>query len=162
MIPRRNLLLGLALAATLGATWWASTLDQDEPAELAGQADPAPRARARPAAAPGGLALAALEAPRPALPELAGFLAPRSLQPPPPPPPPPPKPKAPPLPFRFVGALEEEDGRAVFLLEGNQVRMVRAGEALGSDYRVERITPAAVEFIYLPLKERQTLATARP
>jgi hypothetical protein len=162
MIPRRKLLLGLALAATLAATWWAASLEEGTPEPTAGDRASAvspSRSGGAPAAA---VSLASLDAPRPALPALPGFLQPRSLQPPPPPPPPASKPKAPPLPFRFVGAIEEGDGRAVFLLEGIQVRVVRAGDELGGQYRVERITPASVEFIYLPLKERQILATARP
>jgi hypothetical protein len=161
MIARRQLLLGGALAAALGAAWWASTLEQDTP-EPVGRSQ-MPRA-SRSAAAPTAPAasLAALDAPRPPLPEMPGLFEPRSLQPPPPPPPPPPKPQAPTLPFRFVGAVEEGGERSVFLLEGTQVHMVRAGDLLGSQYRVERITASSVEFTYLPLKERQILATTRP
>ena len=159
------MILGAALAATLAAVWWTSTLEQEADSPAAGGRAEAPR-RARPAAgtASSSATLAALEAARPALPEQSGLFHPHSLQPPPPSPPPasPPKPHAPPLPFRFVGALEEGGDRAVFLLEGTQVLMVRAGEQLGSQYRVERITPTSVEFTYLPLKERQILATARP
>lgn len=162
MIPRRKLVLGAALAATLGASWWASTLEQELPPEPAGRRGAAPRPVAAAGAPASAMSLSALDAPRPPLPELTGFFAPRSFQPPPPPPPPRARPTAPPLPFRYVGALEEEGGRAVFLLEGTQVRMVRAGDALGGQYRVDRITPAAVEFTYLPLQERQTLATGRP
>ena len=163
MIARRQIVLGAALLATVGAAWWASTLEQEEPESTSAvQRGEAPR-RNRPAAvaAPAG-SLAALDAPRPSLAEPPGLFAPRSLQPPPPPAPPPPKPQAPALPFRFVGAVEEGGERAVFLLEGTQVRMVRAGDQLGSQYRVEKITPSSIEFTYLPLKERQILATARP
>lgn len=162
MIQRRKRVLGAALAATLAAVWWASSLEQEADGPGTGGRADAPR-RTRPAAGTASPStLAALEAPRPALPEQSGLFQPHSLQPPPPPPPPPPKPQAPPLPFRFVGALEEGGDRAVFLLEGTQVFMVRAGEQVGSQYRVERITPTSVEFTYLPLKERQILATARP
>ena len=96
------------------------------------------------------------------MPEPPELFQPRSLQPPPLPPPPPSKPQAPTLPFRFVGALEEGGERSVFLLEGTQVHLVRAGDQLGSQYRVEKITPSSIEFTYLPLHERQILATARP
>lgn len=162
MIARRQLVLGVALAATLGAVWWASTLEQEPPAPPAGR-----RAAVAPAsprqATPGGgpVTLAGLDAPRVVLPEFSGFLQPKSLQPPPPPPPPPPKPQAPPLPFRFVGAVEEGGQRSVFLMDGTQVRVVKAGDDLGA-YTVEQITPGAIEFTYKPLKQRQTLATARP
>lgn len=161
MIPRRQLMLGAALVATLGAVWWASTLEQESdaaPDQVAATSRPASRG----ATTAGPRSLAVLVAPRPPLPELQGFLQARSLQPPPPPPPPPPKPRAPTLPFQFVGALDEDGGRAVFLLEGTQVHMVRPGDTLGGRYRVERITATSVEFIYLPLKERQSLATNRP
>lgn len=161
MIGRRQAVLALALAATLGAVWWASTLEQEDAADSAPAARRSEARPSRPAAAPAP-SLASLEAPRPALAEPPALFQPRSLQPPPPPPPPAPKPQAPALPFRFVGAVEEGGERAVFLLEGTQVRMVRAGEQLGSQYRVERITPAFIEFTYLPLNQRQTLSTARP
>lgn len=161
MISRRHALFGLALAATLAATWWASQVEE-EPAETPAEHPEA--ARPRRAAAPAAPAptLAGLDAPRAMPADSPELFQPRSLQPPPPSPPPPPPPQAPALPFRFVGALEEGGERAVFLLEGTQVLMVRAGDQLGGQYRVERITPTSVEFTYLPLKQRQTLATTRP
>lgn len=157
---RRRFALAAALLGTLAATWWASTLE-----EAGGEAAaPRPRLAGRPkdpAAPP--VTLADLARPRPALTGLAeGFLAPRSFQPPPPAPAQPPKPSAPPLPFRYVGGLEEGAERSAFLLEGAQVRVVKAGDELGGVYRVERVTSAAIEFTYLPLQERQVLLTARP
>ncbi|MBL8446818.1 MAG: hypothetical protein JNJ44_05315 [Zoogloeaceae bacterium] len=164
MIPRRSQILIVALAATLGATWWASTLEEGGPAgpppSRRGN-DAMPRKEASPASvAP--LTLASLEDPRPGLPELKQFFKPRSFQPPPPPPPPPPKPQAPPLPYRFVGAVEDQGERSVFLMEGTQVMMVRAGDELGGRYRIERVSDQAIEFTYLPLQQRQTLPTSRP
>lgn len=162
MIPRRSLILLIALATTLAATWWASTLDDGDaappPARVrGGEAVPG---KTVPSAAT--LTLASLEDPRPGMPELKQFLKPRSFQPPPPPPPPPAKPQAPPLPYRFVGAVDDQGDRSVFLMEGTQVMMVRAGDELGGRYRVERVSDQAIEFTYLPLKQRQTLQTSRP
>jgi hypothetical protein len=36
---------------------------------------------------------------------------------------------------------------------------VTEGEVIEDTYRVERITPAAIELVYLPLNIRQTLST---
>jgi hypothetical protein len=161
MTARRQWLLGAALAATLGASWWASTLEEGEVEPAAPRRSEAARP-SRSAAPAAPLTLAGLDAPRPPLAEAPGLFQPRSLQPPPPPAGPPPKPHAPPLPFRFMGAMEEGKARSAFLLEGNQVRVVQAGDLLGSQYRVDSITATAIEFTYLPLKERQTMPTTRP
>ena len=63
----------------------------------------------------------------------------------------------PPLPFRFVGALEDRGLRAVILMEGETVHIVRAGDRIGERYRIERTGPDALVFTYLPLRQRQVL-----
>ncbi|AYH42351.1 hypothetical protein [Azoarcus sp. DN11] len=166
----RQALLAVTLVATLAASWWA--LDEDG----GGVAVVQPVARTRP---PGGTAqgegpdaqsaatgnrLAPLERGRAPWPELADRLA-RIVSFAPPPSPVATaraEPQAPPLPFRYVGIIEDAQGTAVFLLDGTQVRMARPGEEVASRYRLERITPAAVEFTYLPLKKRQTLNRLSP
>jgi hypothetical protein len=77
----------------------------------------------------------------------------------PPPPPPPPAPKAPPLPFAFVGLLEQGAGKpAAFLARGDALLVVSVGDIIESDYRVESLSPTDVVLIYLPLDERQRLS----
>lgn len=77
----------------------------------------------------------------------------------PPPPPPPAKPSAPPLPFEYLGQLVEADERRVFLKHQGQNRIIRVGDVIAGTYAVEACDADQVVFIYLPLKERQVLAT---
>lgn len=74
---------------------------------------------------------------------------------------PPPTPVAPPLPFRYLGRLEDQDGRQVFLESGPNVYSAGAGDTLDQRYRVESISDAAVTFRYLPLDIEQTLTIPR-
>jgi hypothetical protein len=88
------------------------------------------------------------------------------LPPPPPPPPPqaeappapPPPPTAPPVPFRFVGLLEEKASKpAAFLAKGDALYVVHVGDVVESTYRVESFNSAQVVVTYLPLQQRQTI-----
>jgi hypothetical protein len=82
-----------------------------------------------------------------------------------PPPPAPPAPTAPPLPFVAVGSLsgaEVAGGSPVaFLQQQDQtILVVQPGQAVGATYRVESISPQRIEFVYLPLMQRQSLPLA--
>lgn len=167
----RQALLAVVFLATLAASWWA--LEEDggdravvQPVERATR-QPAGTARGEGADARStvsGNGLAPLAGGRAPWPELTDRLA-RIVSFAPPPPPASTvraEPQAPPLPFRYVGIIEDTQGTAVFLLDGTQVRMARPGEEIASRYRLERITPAAVEFTYLPLKKVQTLDRLNP
>jgi len=88
------------------------------------------------------------------------------LPPPPPPPPlaaeapppPPPPPTAPPVPFRFVGLLEEKSSKpAAFIAKGDALYVVHVGDVVESTYRVESFNSAQVVITYLPLQQRQTI-----
>ncbi|HJV26888.1 MAG TPA: hypothetical protein VJ673_14465 [Aromatoleum sp.] len=173
----RQLVLGIGLVATAAATWWVSQdkeADTDVVPEPRTQrsraADAAPASSGKTGTAPPTEAraadrYAALGVARAPWPDVAEELA-RGVNFAPParsaPSGPPPAPTAPPLPYRFVGAIEDAQGKAVFLLDGNQVRLVREGEKLGSQYRVERITSTNIEMTYLPLGLKQTLSRQSP
>ena len=84
------------------------------------------------------------------------------LVPPPPPPPPPPPgpviPRAPPLPFRFLGQIDDGAGKVIyFLARGVSSISVSAGETLDNLYLFEGAEGGALKFTFLPLKERQSL-----
>ena len=66
------------------------------------------------------------------------------------------KPTVPPLPFRYIGRMQDGDKLAVFLMNGNESVAVAAGDRIG-DYRVEKVTDAEIVFTYLPMKAKQTL-----
>lgn len=68
----------------------------------------------------------------------------------------PPPPKAPPLPFVYFGKMAEGELPYAFLQKGNKVHVVKEGDMLEGLYRVEKISPDAVVFVYLPLSVRQT------
>lgn len=87
---------------------------------------------------------------------------------PPPPPPQPeiiqeaPKPTAPPLPFRYMGRMQEEDGKTlVYLTQGARAYSVSQGDTIDGTYRVEGISPTQVTLVYLPLNIRQKLNIGR-
>jgi hypothetical protein len=90
-----------------------------------------------------------------------GWLPPPPPPPPPQaeaPPPPPPPPTAPPVPFRFVGLLEEKTSKpAAFIAKGDALYVVHVGDVVESTYRVESFNSAQVVITYLPLQQRQTI-----
>ncbi|BAN50723.1 hypothetical protein [Metapseudomonas resinovorans] len=85
------------------------------------------------------------------------------VAPPPPPvlaaapPPPPPKPTAPPLPFKFIGKMDDRQALQVFLLHGEQVLVVREGDLIDKTYKVKRIDAERMTLVYLPLDIAQIL-----
>lgn len=76
-----------------------------------------------------------------------------------PPSPPPPKPVAPPLPFRYLGQIVEDGEPRVFVEHQGRHLIIQAGEQIAGTYAVESISPGNVVFVYLPLKEQQTMFT---
>ncbi len=87
-------------------------------------------------------------------------VAPPAPPPPPPPPPapPPPPPQAPPLPFKYLGQLQESATRTVwYLLNGERLIVAASGDLIDAVYRVEGADAGLLRFRYLPLDQRQTL-----
>jgi hypothetical protein len=64
---------------------------------------------------------------------------------------------APPLPFRYVGRLVQNGRAEVLLMRGGMLHSIAEGDEIDGEYRVERITGAAIQFTYLPGQIRQTL-----
>ena len=86
------------------------------------------------------------------------------VPPPPPPPPkplPPPPPTAPPLPFTYLGRYEGSAKPVIFLVRGDRVLLVSAGDVIEGTYRVDGIAGTALGLTYLPLNIRQTLDIGR-
>ncbi len=164
-LTKRQLGLWGALAATLAATWWASTVDIEEAPTSARELRSAPTGAAR-STVTAKADLSALGAERPVFaaeaPAVFGV-----------PPPPlavvrqtarlaPPKPRAPAMPYTYAGSLIDAEGaRTLFLLEGERLVMARVGEVVGR-YRIDAFDEHTVTLTYLPLKEIQRihLATA--
>jgi hypothetical protein len=167
-IPAKHrwILYAVALALTLVAVRWAGGQDRAEQ-RAAAQAPAPDRAGVREASAEAARAeappevrldlLAKRTAPAPA----GDPFRTQSWEPPPeqrvrrsPPPPPP---QAPVLPFAYMGKLVEDTTTTVFLARQDRNYIVRAGDTIDGTYRVEKVGDDAVEFVYLPLKAKQTL-----
>ncbi len=71
---------------------------------------------------------------------------------------PPPRPAEPPLPFTYLGKVIDEGKLSVFLTTGATHYSVQQGQTVARDYRVERITEAAITFTYLPTGSHKVLA----
>ena len=70
-----------------------------------------------------------------------------------------PPPVAPPLPFTYMGKLMSGPEAKVFLTLGDRNLVLREGDTVDSIYRIEKIAESAITLVYLPLDERQTIAT---
>lgn len=64
---------------------------------------------------------------------------------------------APPLNFRFIGRAIIDGELSIFLSRQEQTLVVKKGQAIDANYKVGKIQPPMMEFIYLPLNEVQTL-----
>jgi hypothetical protein len=94
----------------------------------------------------------------------------RAWEPAPPPPPPkaafaarPARPAAPPLPFVVIGRFNDGVANAAIVQSGPAVHVMRPGDVIERDYRVEAVNEKEVTLMYLPLQIKQTLDLgARP
>jgi hypothetical protein len=169
----RTLWLGGALAATLLAAQWVSGndggTDLGQPVE-----DRIPRkeSRTRENTAREAIPQAPDEAEQLHLERLerrkfsaqAGDIFRRQSWAPPPPPAaskaPPPSP--PPLQFRYVGRVVEGDETRVFLALAERNYIIKPGENIDSQYRMDEVNDHAITLTYLPLNAKQMLAIAGP
>jgi hypothetical protein len=101
------------------------------------------------------------------------------LPPPPPPPkpvppPPPPPPVAPPFPYQWVGRWQEPQAapvaplaakpaaRELAVIAGpNQTWVVKVGDVIEGQWRIDAVTETSVQVTYLPLSQTQTIAMRR-
>ncbi|MGO4313457.1 hypothetical protein AB4Z35_27020 [Pseudomonas sp. KB_15] len=67
-------------------------------------------------------------------------------------------PTAPPLPFQFVGKLDDRSDLQVFLQNGEKIYVVRKGDVIDQTWRIERISNEELSLVYLPLHLSQTLS----
>ncbi|SEN26123.1 hypothetical protein SAMN04487857_112154 [Pseudomonas sp. ok272] len=69
-----------------------------------------------------------------------------------------PAPTAPPMPFQFVGRLEDRRDLQVFLQDGEKIYVVRKGDVIDETWRIDSISDVELSFVYLPLHLSQTLS----
>ena len=175
----RQLVMPVALVATLAAVYFAPPSQEDtvvlaaarQPAAAAPGAAPSTPPKAAPATVvalkprlaagdgEGGLFATESWAPPAPKPAKAAPLAVVQAEPPPP--------TAPAVPLKLLGRYEEttQTGAkvAVFALFNDQNVVLRAGETIGTDWRVDAIEANQVVLTYLPLGQKQNLPwTATP
>ena len=64
----------------------------------------------------------------------------------------------PPLPFQFLGRFIDEGKAAYFLQAGERNVVARPGDLLEERYRFDGVVQGSLQFTYLPLNLKQTLA----
>lgn len=164
---RRKLWLGGALLATLLATQWVSGEDGNaDPVSATSQkSDPKTEARAVEDET-GQLELERLQR-RKFSPQAGDIFSGKTWIPPPsaaaaaaaamkPQPPSPP-----PLLFKYLGKLTDGDETQVFLALADRNYVVKPGEVINDQYRIDAVNDQTITFTYLPLNARQTLSTSR-
>lgn len=153
----RKLALFAGLAVTLIASFWGGDKEISQPVERA-ERRTTQRVVSAPPATPVVLHSEKLHREAADWP-IKDIFAARSWYVPPPPPKalPPPPPTAPPLPFIYIGKLEEEGRTTVFLAREGTNYSVKQGDQIDGVYRIDHVSAQAVVFTYLPLNIRQTL-----
>lgn len=66
-------------------------------------------------------------------------------------------PMTPPLPYVYLGRLEEAASRQIFLAEGNNTMVVGVGTRLSGGWTLESIESGRLVFVYEPLGQKQSL-----
>jgi hypothetical protein len=66
-------------------------------------------------------------------------------------------PTAPPLPFTYAGRLTQDGKTEVFVLRGEEIISIAAGQKIDAEYRVDAVSESRIAFTYLPLKTHQSL-----
>ncbi|MQA21439.1 hypothetical protein [Rugamonas rivuli] len=182
----RKIVIGAAAVATLIAAWFAPDQDGGVVGPAAAttrEAGPAPATPAAPVAAPVTIAAASASAstasadgidlqihPRVADDEMGNIFAKQSWAPEAPKkvmqeqaqaqqvaqqasaPPGPPA-----LPFQFLGRFTDEGQTAYFLQIDGQNVVARPGEKVNDSYLLDSVSGNAMNFVYLPLNQKQTL-----
>lgn len=163
----RVLWLGGALLATLLATQWVSGGDggadpgsaapeQKAPRELKGEMKGETKEMRATEDDTAQLELERLE--RRKFSAQAGDLFSRQSWIPPPPPAKPQPPSPPPLTFKYLGKVTEGDETQVFLALAERNYVVKVGENIDSQYRVDEVTDHAITLTYIPLNAKQVLS----
>jgi len=162
---RQRIALLLLAAAALVALAGVDPAREAPVASVAARTDPAPRPVEHGAAA----GVVGLDAPGRAfqaqpLPEAPDAFQPRSWQPPAPPPKSAPaaKPVAPPLPFAYLGRIEEDGATTIYLRRGEDVVLAQPHKAIDSTYRLDEVSANRLVFTHVPLQQQQVLSLGAP
>lgn len=167
----RQLTLAAALALTLAAVAWVATHEDNSAGDDLALTTDKPRGSGKQASQQESAAslsqnkALALKQNQPAGAEtqIVDLFKPHAWYVPPPPPPPTPvnvaeqAPVAPPIPFVYLGRLDEAGHAMVFLTRNNLVLSAAQGEMLDSQYRLDTVNAGSLVITYLPLNTKQTI-----
>ncbi|WP_447803244.1 hypothetical protein [Pseudomonas serbica] len=67
-------------------------------------------------------------------------------------------PTAPPMPFQFIGRIDDRTDLQVFLQNGEKIYVVRKGDVIDETWKIEGISDLELSLVYLPLHLSQTLS----
>lgn len=67
-------------------------------------------------------------------------------------------PTVPPMPFQFIGRMDDRTDLQVFLQNGEKIYVVRKGDVIDETWKIERISDMELSLVYLPLHMSQTLS----
>jgi len=70
---------------------------------------------------------------------------------------PPPPPSVPPLPFTYIGKYIEDGELVVFLAYQGKNLIVKAGDQIQQNYKIDEIKPPLLTMTYLPIGVQQTI-----
>lgn len=160
----RRLLLFLVLAASLAAAFWVQGEDNNN-ADVASAPSRAHQHLAESVVLHNPtLSLNQLGHRDPKDTDIDPFPSTNWFVPPPPPPPAlPPQPTAPPLPFQYVGKLEEIGGNTiVYLAKGNESFAISPGDKFDDNYQFVSVEQGQMLITYLPLSIKQRLPIGVP
>lgn len=160
----RVLWLGGALLGTLLATQWVSGGDGGVDPVSAGPEQKAPREmkgemKEMRAAEDDTAQLELERLERRKFSAQAGELFSRQSWIPPPPPAKSQPPSPPPLMFKYLGKVTEGDQTQVFLALAERNYIVKVGEKIDNQYRLDEVTDHAITLTYIPLNAKQVLST---
>jgi Tfp pilus assembly protein PilP len=63
------------------------------------------------------------------------------------------------VPFTYLGRLSEDNRTTAFLASGERNLVVKPGDVIDNNYRVDEVTDRMVQLTYLPLNVKQTVST---
>jgi hypothetical protein len=67
---------------------------------------------------------------------------------------------APPLPYTYMGKMQESSGQLIiYLVRGDKPYIVKEGDVLDDAYRVEKVEAGRITFTYMPMAATQVLQT---
>lgn len=173
-------LLWLALLLTLGLVYWQWSQEEvvaETTVEAAKPRVSRPESRVEAAAIQAVVAPATTSASLAAVPASEGTYFTRQLPakklshalfaahewlPPPPKPQPPPPPEAPPLPYSYVGSMQDvPGGDVVILMQQKKVLLPKLGANVSAQWRLDREDMQSVYFTYVPLNKVVVLSKTK-